>query len=174
MDHVCYRCASVAEYLQVLDALVPALGSTLVEGMIGGRPIATVRLHEPIVHAGHTVTCVEVPCPKPGRAYESGLEHAEIVVGEPADGVEGNARLLAFMADCAADSGVSLAFSTEALHKSCNADVSHSFGLAGGRTGTIKFHARPLHEVVEWEKQHGAVEPVPDGYFESATTGRVA
>ena len=50
------------------------------------RPIATVRLHTPIEHKGYTVACIEVPCPKPGRPYAAGLEHAELVVGTPADG----------------------------------------------------------------------------------------
>ena len=36
-------------------ALMPAFGTLAVEGMIGGRPIATVRLHTPIEHAGFTV-----------------------------------------------------------------------------------------------------------------------
>ena len=43
-DHICYRCTSVCEYLQKLDALVPAFGTKMVESMIGGRPIALIKL----------------------------------------------------------------------------------------------------------------------------------
>ena len=48
MDHVCFRCETVEEYQRVCGALVPRFGRALVEGMIGGRPITTVLLHEPI------------------------------------------------------------------------------------------------------------------------------
>ena len=37
MDHICYRCSSVRQYMATVQALVPELGETLVEGMIGGR-----------------------------------------------------------------------------------------------------------------------------------------
>ena len=110
LDHICYRCASVAQYRSLCAALVPRFGTLAGEGtntnqmikmsaasselnrlpmhlrlllfrmwitmldMIGGRPIATVRLHEPIVHHGFTVKCIEVPCPKAGRHYAAGLE----------------------------------------------------------------------------------------------------
>ena len=223
MDHLCYRCATISEYLDVVGALVPALGTLLVEGMIGGRPIATVGLHRPLEHRGFVIRCIEVPCacclgpsilpvsapircsrvhalqrpsrvhcsaraatlrwsecsraaslrtmcaragPKPGRAYAAGLEHAELVVGEASDGCISNARLLAFVDQCA--TGTSLTLETSALHKGCNADVSHAFTLSNGRPACIKFHNRPLYEVVEWEKEQGAVVPVPKGYFAQA------
>jgi hypothetical protein len=37
MDHICFRCSTVAQYEGVVAALVPRLGRTLVEGMIGER-----------------------------------------------------------------------------------------------------------------------------------------
>ncbi|KAL1511335.1 hypothetical protein AB1Y20_006139 [Prymnesium parvum] len=166
MDHICYRCESVDEYRGVLQALVPALGVNLVEGMIGGRPISTVRLHHPIEHAGYLVSCIEVPCPKSGSHYHSGLEHAELVVGLPGDSVEDNKRLLEFMEACRRDPSINLTFKTAALNKPANADVSHEFLLPDGRTGTIKFHVRPLYEVIEWEKSSGNVVAVPEGFFQ--------
>eukprot|EP00854_Cymbomonas_tetramitiformis_P002830 gene2830-3628_t len=156
MDHICYRCESVQEYQDVLAALVPTFGTCMVEGMIGGRPITTVLLKEPFCHAGYSVACVEVPCPKPNRArftkganvvasseikivdfayfdvangdlagkhYVSGLEHVEIVVGSPEDGVEGNQRLLDFM-DACRQKGMSFNFDDRALSKTLNADIS--------------------------------------------------
>mmetsp|Transcript_16822 Transcript_16822/g.33574 ORF Transcript_16822/g.33574 Transcript_16822/m.33574 type:complete len:204 (-) Transcript_16822:41-652(-) len=164
MDHVCYRTETTAEYRAVLDALVPAAGEVLVESMIGGRPIATVRLHRPVSHGGYSVSCVEVPCPKEGSPYRSGLEHAEIVVGSMDDGVEGNARVRAFVEECER-LGLGFKFKTGAMNKEVNADVSHAFALEDGRRATIKFHARPLYEVVEWEKEHDAVVAVPADYF---------
>jgi predicted metalloenzyme YecM len=173
MDHLCYRCATVAEYLDVIDALVPALGIAQVEGMIGGRPIATIRLHMPLEHRGFVIRCIEVPCPKPGSPYTVGLEHAELVVGQPSDGCVSSARLLAFIDECSTCTNLTL--ETSALHKECNAEVSHAFTLSDGRPACIKFHNRPLYEVVDWEKKQGTVVPVPEGYFaEAMRTRKVA
>ena len=47
MDHACWRCADADEYLSIC-ALAAQHGTRLVEGMIGGRPISTFRLHHPI------------------------------------------------------------------------------------------------------------------------------
>lgn len=143
------------------------------------RPIATVRLHTPIEHKGYTVACIEVPCPKPGRPYAAGLEHAELVVGTPADGLLGNSRLLSFVEACGQDptlASLHAAFDRRALHKKLNADISVSFSNAThAATGSVtigdvsvKFHQRPLYEVAAYEKAHGAVEPVPLGYFDRA------
>ena len=44
------------------------------------------------MHGGVTVRCIEVPCPKPGRPYSAGLEHAELVIGSEADGLRVRGR----------------------------------------------------------------------------------
>lgn len=166
----------------MLASLAPRFGRVLVQGMIGKRPIATVLLDEPIwTPSGYSVACLEIPCPKPGRFYASGLEHAEIVVGAEADGVLGNAALKRFMNEHRS----SFAFDTRAVNKAINSDVSISFetgqdfslhGRAGARAGldapaarkvSVKFHQRPLYEVCAYELAHDAVEPVPPGYFEA-------
>ena len=121
-------------------------------GTTGGRPITIVLLHQPIRHGGFSVACLEIPCPKPGsgRAYPVGLEHAELVVGAPADGMHGEAPLRAFMAR-----QPSLRFQTGSIGKTINPDVSVHFtacltpcvGDGDGpveREVGIKFHARPL------------------------------
>mmetsp|Transcript_3915 Transcript_3915/g.6697 ORF Transcript_3915/g.6697 Transcript_3915/m.6697 type:complete len:230 (-) Transcript_3915:462-1151(-) len=167
MDHICYRCETLRHYRDVLAALVPTFGTLMVEGMIGGRPIATICLQEPIVHRGLTVPCLEVPCPKPGRPYPPGLEHAELVVGSEADGVRGKARLREFMAACERDA-LRLQFDTRALDKAVNADVSvdlRDLVLPEAGRLSVKFHQRPLQEVVEYELSHGEVVLVPETYF---------
>ena len=47
VDHLCYRAATLPEYLALKETLARH-GVLLVEGMIGGRPIATYRLHQPV------------------------------------------------------------------------------------------------------------------------------
>eukprot|EP00239_Pterosperma_sp_CCMP1384_P001642 CAMPEP_0197844766 /NCGR_PEP_ID=MMETSP1438-20131217/1742_1 /TAXON_ID=1461541 /ORGANISM="Pterosperma sp., Strain CCMP1384" /LENGTH=362 /DNA_ID=CAMNT_0043455729 /DNA_START=67 /DNA_END=1155 /DNA_ORIENTATION=+ len=174
MDHICFRCETVDQYQQVVSALVPSFGESLVECMIGGRPISTIRLHRPICHAGFKVTCIEVPCPKAGRGYKSGLEHAELVVGQALDGVKGTARIRAFVKNCKAE-GLDLEFDERALSKGINADVSVTLPPPEGTPPSplqpslgpiaVKFHQRPLYEVVDYELKQGSVELVPEDYF---------
>ena len=123
LDHVCYRVASVDEYLAVRSALVPAHGVCLVESMIAGRPISIVRLHDPLCHAGYAVPCVELPCPKPGRPYDRGLEHVEFAISRKrtpvarADDVRGCAALEQFVAERRADTAWTLEFDTRGMSK---------------------------------------------------------
>ena len=166
MDHICYRCETVAQYQGMIRELAPRFGTVAIEGMIGGRPISTITLHEPITHGHFQVQCLEIPCPKPGKHYDAGLEHAELVVGVPADGVFGSKRLESFMEDCQ-QKGLDIDFDLRALKKEMNADVSVVFTAADGKEMSVKFHQRPLYEVVAYELEHGHCIPVPEGYFES-------
>jgi predicted metalloenzyme YecM len=56
-------------------------GRLLIESMVGGRPIATYKLHQaiPLIN-GKVIDVLEVPSPKKGSFYKRGLEHIEIVV----------------------------------------------------------------------------------------------
>ncbi|EQC42212.1 hypothetical protein SDRG_01050 [Saprolegnia diclina VS20] len=81
LDHVCYRCEEEAEYTHLARTVLPTMATLLVESEVGGRPIATFKLHAAIPLAGgRSVDVLEVPMPKRGSFYKRGLEHAEIVV----------------------------------------------------------------------------------------------
>jgi len=67
---------------QSVCAMLSEHGELLIESMIGGRPIATYRLTEPLTFRDFKIRCVEVPCPKPGRPYQSGWEHVEFAIGD--------------------------------------------------------------------------------------------
>ena len=56
----------------------------------------------------------------------------------------------------------SVKFDTKALSKEVNADVSVK--VCDNRY-SVKFHCCPLYEVCEFEKSHGMIVPIPDGYF---------
>jgi predicted metalloenzyme YecM len=182
MDHICYRVESVTHYRQLRQALVPAFGTLLIETMIGGRPISVIELDEALEHRGFTVRCLELPCPKPGRPYVCGLEHAELVVCDAACGARGNAGLRAWIEACRAEgcmASLLAGLDTRALGKSINADVCVELpavavgdgptrGDGGPPTLAVKFHQRPLYEVVGIELAEGSGEAVPEGYFESA------
>ncbi|MDO2947916.1 VOC family protein [Aeromonas simiae] len=140
VDHLCYRAASREEYLRLRTALAQA-GELLVEGMIGGRPIATFRYHQPVQLARHAVPCIELAAPKPGRSHQAGLEHIELVVPSLSSLVAAHPQL---------------AFRTDNQLDGRNPDVA--LPLAGGQ---VKFHLRPLEAVIAEEKATGAVIPVP-------------
>jgi uncharacterized protein len=65
MDHVCYRTTSNDQYLELRRSLAAA-GEVLVEGMIGGRPIVTFRLHQPL--ASPLAPSPAWSWPRPSRA----------------------------------------------------------------------------------------------------------
>ena len=174
-DHICYRCTSVCEYLQKLDALVPAFGTKMVESMIGGRPIALIKLCKPVCfrteHGTWTVPCLELPCPKPGHPHLPGLEHAELVCGTEADGVHGDAALRRFaeahpqLALSKASKEVNSDYSLVLPSIPLNERVGDGEGIPFQRDLVVKFHARPLEEVVAYEVANALVEPVPPAYL---------
>jgi len=152
MDHICVRVEDEAAYQTMRASLVPALGQTVHECIIGGRMISTIKLHTPIQHAGYSVTCIEVPAPKTGRPYKAGLEHGEFVIGGAgrlSESCTEQALLTEFMAKYPG-----IQFDTRALHKELNADVGLSFDAAGEKV-SAKFHIRPLYEVVDIEMERG-------------------
>mmetsp|Transcript_23039 Transcript_23039/g.71779 ORF Transcript_23039/g.71779 Transcript_23039/m.71779 type:complete len:198 (+) Transcript_23039:864-1457(+) len=130
MDHICYRCGTGEEYSSVCTALAspPLSAALLIESPIGGRLISTYQLREPLEVdcpgvGSFRVSCIEVPAPKAGRAYASGLEHAELVVGAAGDSAFGAEGLRAWRSKFP---GVE--FDERALGKELNADLSLTLG----------------------------------------------
>lgn len=172
MDHICWRCDTVEEYITAGQAVMTAGAQVLVEGMIGGRPITTFKLNVPITitHSDdtiHEIPCIEIPAPKPGRHYPSGWEHIECAIsegeGHPAD----RSPLFEFM-----DQHPEHEWNQDALKKSVNADISLSFPIGeytNAQPVVVKFHCCPLEQVIIFEKKqsklgkkdHGVV-PVPE------------
>ena len=143
-DHMCYRVATVEEYKSLKDQLA-TVADLLREEMIGGRPIATYKLQVPIGYDGgpfadgnRSIPLLELPSPKPGSSYASGLEHVEFVIPDSLD------KFTASYPDFAWD--------MKGAQKALNADVR--LALAGDIS--VKFHNQSLEEVVEYEKQLAA------------------
>lgn len=144
IDHLCFRCKSNDEYIDIRSRLTAnQIGSLLVEDMIGGRPISTILLRKPYVYETWEIPCIEVACPKPGKVHQAGLEHIEITIGSQEDGfLHTKEKLLQFVAQYP-----SIDFDLKAIDKTINADVSVSLGT----TGSIKFHVRSLKDVCTYE-----------------------
>lgn len=133
LDHLCYRVESEERYAEMNRSLV-AQGELLAETRIGGRPIATYRLHTPVVFGPHRIDVVELPAPKAQRPYPEGWEHAEFVVPED---------LLAFT-----QRHPHAAWDLRDLHKPTNADVRlHFDGFS------VKFHRQALDAVIAEEQR---------------------
>lgn len=154
-DHVCWRTETVEEYNNLVAALRASEQqcALLIESEIGGRSIATFRLLEGIqvLNAKHSVSIVEIPAPKEGRSYSSGLEHVEFVIPStagpsPVNDAAHRAHLQRWMEQ---HGTTSLEWNTKALSKGINPDVS----LAIGESCRVKFHVVPLDKVIECEKE---------------------
>ncbi|EKX36054.1 hypothetical protein GUITHDRAFT_79169 [Guillardia theta CCMP2712] len=153
-DHVCYRCSSTVEYQDVC-AMLSQQGVLLIESMIGGRPISTFQLHGALEYDGWRIGCIEVPCPKEGRAYKSGWEHVEFVVCKEGEH-KGNEQLLLWK-----EKYPHVPWDLRALGKEVNPDIS----LQVSEQHSCKFHQCPLDRVIEKEKEQKLFVPVPPGYF---------
>lgn len=140
MDHICYRASSAQEYLSLKTALTRH-GTVLVEGMIGGRPIITWALHQPLAGPFGPVPCLELAAPKPGKTHCTGLEHGEIVVPCLHTLLENYSHV---------------PFNQAAMPAELTLALSPL---------QVKFHCQSLADTIATEITEGAVVPVPEDYF---------
>ncbi len=141
LDHLCYRVATMERYA-ACRTLFALHGTLLAESMIGGRPIATYRLHEPFVYLDRRIAVVELASPKAGSPYPEGYEHAEFVVPELGSASE----LLSFT-----ERYPQLPWDLSDINKATNADVRLRY--AGF---SVKFHGERLADVIAAEQRERA------------------
>lgn len=158
IDHVCYRVETKVDYQRIYSRL-SSMGSVLAETMIGGRPIATFSLTNPIEYKNWMIPCIELPCPKESSFYTEGWEHCEVVIGNASMDAVDNREFLEHFVSAHSH----LSFDMRSVGKEINADVS----LNINGDFSVKFHSRPLYEVCLFEKSHGLCIPVPEDYFKS-------
>ena len=142
MDHICYRTSTQQEY-QELKRELEAMGDLLIESEIGGRLIANYKLKTkiPILLKNSTminIQVIEIPAPKAGRAYASGLEHVEFVVPD----------LVTLQREYP-----ELSWDVSGLKKEFNADLR--LQLDGV---SVKFHTSSLESVITEEKKRMALQ----------------
>ena len=139
LDHLCYRVASSDRY-SACRTLFAQHGELLAESMIGGRPIATYRMHKPFAYLDRRIAVVELASPKPGSPYPEGYEHAEFVVPE----LGSTKDLLAFT-----ERYPRLNWNLSDINKATNADVRLRYSGF-----SVKFHRESLADVIA-EEQRG-------------------
>ena len=152
IDHVCWRCSTQEEYDDALRALTTAGHSVAGSSVIGGRVISTVRLSTPVRWraAGREwmIPAIEVPMPKPGRPKPNGFEHAEVAL------MTGDVRgteALEMLRQTLIQKNNNVSWEDKGMRKDINPELSVNLG--GGCC--VKFHNRPLLEVVDYELSHG-------------------
>jgi predicted metalloenzyme YecM len=132
LDHVCFRVATLAAYT-AKKAELQTVGDLLHEALIGGRPIATYKLHRSIPYKGRLIPLVELPSPKAGSSYAEGWEHAEFVLAE---------AFADFMAR-----HPQVAWDTTAVGKAHNPEIR----IALGAGLSVKFHRASLEDAIRSE-----------------------
>lgn len=153
-DHVCWRTETLEEYSELVDAFrsVPDDCTLLVESVVGGRNIATIRLVETIrATPSHTIDVIEIPSPKSGRPHKSGLEHVEFVIGSHRFPINDNVHREVL--DEFVQIHPDLDWNLKARDKEINPNVSLQVQLMDIGTFSAKFHLMPLVDVIEAEKQ---------------------
>jgi predicted metalloenzyme YecM len=134
MDHACFRVRTLAEFEKARQAF-GQVGKIISEAIIGGRPIVTVLLNDPVPVGAARVPCIEIPAPKTGQDYLTGWEHCEFVISESfANFVQGREAL---------------SWDWGGASKSYNAELA--LRLSYGRSA--KFHHQSLLEVIRREEQ---------------------
>jgi len=133
IDHICYRTSSPENY-QDIKKVFAKLGECLIESNVGGRPIATYKLNEPIIYKGRTIPLVEVPAPKNGKARAEGYEHIEVVIDTSFEEI---------MKKYPHSN-----FDQKGLSKKINPELVIKFSDCA-----IKFHHQSLEKVIEMEKE---------------------
>jgi predicted metalloenzyme YecM len=171
-DHVCWRTESHQEYTELISALRTTTCADnkwctlLIESEIGGRPIATFCLSQSISigDRGATINVVEIPAPKDGSPYKTGLEHVEFVIPTENDASTNKPHVISSPVNDAVHQSTlgdfmaqhpTVKWNTKAKDKDTNPDVSlkieldELFGVC-----SVKFHLMPLARVIEYEISH--------------------
>jgi len=153
-DHVCWRTETLEEYTELVTALRAAVDdcTLLVESDVGGRPISTYQLTKAIQCGDTPISVVEVPAPKDGSPYKSGLEHVEFVIA-------GECKASSPVNDASHQSSLNkimhrypgFKWSTKAKDKEVNPDISTQVDLNDFGTCTAKFHLFSLADVIKFE-----------------------
>ena len=130
LDHICYRVETEADY-QEKKAILSGLGQILTETEINGRPIATIKLDNPIIYKNRKIYLIELPSPKSGNIYPEGFEHVEFVVDKPLEEFKKQYS--------------HLDFDTNGFSKLVNRDLRLGFqGMS------VKFHEHDLEYVIKY------------------------
>ena len=181
VDHICYRCNTKTEYIDMKDHLENWGATLLVESMINGRPISIFKFSNGIQYENGKVELLELPCPSSNNKYSSGLQHIEVVLPPRTTNTttsvsDSSSNKQPFLDDVVLDEFMKVHAPTNNTNnmkynkKSINSDIEITFSNTGKGClfdkMSCKFHAASLEDVVNYEIQQNMVESVPNNYFD--------
>ena len=76
-DHICYKCSGRQEF-EIIRGWFEEHGQFIYQAQIAGRPIATIRLKEPLISKWGTITTFELSDQKPDGSQTSRWDHIEM------------------------------------------------------------------------------------------------
>ncbi|MEM8583820.1 MAG: VOC family protein [Bacteroidota bacterium] len=171
VDHLCYRVESMRRYFELREAIAASGHQLINESVVNGRLISCFRLSAPIIFQNREIPLLELPAPKAGSHYVEGYEHLEFVVGSKLE--EWQQKLLAIenqeklKKDISKGSGEMEQFEENSdLRKST---FNPSISLKLGKGLRVKFHERPLDEVIAFEQETDILPPTNIAIFVSGT-----
>lgn len=133
-DHICYRTSSEEEYNNIKTEFLKH-GSLLIESDVNGRLISTFKFNNPIIFDKYSIDLIEIPAPKKGATYTSGLEHIELVTNQTLESI--------------IKKYPNLSFDSSAMSKDLNPELK----LKLQNSLSVKFHNQSLEKVIEIEKE---------------------
>ena len=137
-DHICYRVTSLEEY-ETAKAEALKISDLITETMVRGRPICIFKFFKPIQYEGLSISCLELPAPKPGSLYKKGFEHLEFVVKDLQVLIDQNAGFN---------------FDISGINRAINPEIA----LAVSANYNLKFHPLHILDVIEIEKNQNITE----------------
>lgn len=138
IDHVCYRVETEIDYLKTKKEF-ESFGLLLVESMVGGRLIATYKMHSAFEFLGQSVDLIELPMPKNTKNYQEGFQHFEVVCDVPFELLQ---KRYAHLKQ-----------NLKGLEKTFNKEFE--VFLEGDYS--VKFHHQSLEKVIELELAEGKI-----------------
>jgi predicted metalloenzyme YecM len=134
IDHIAFRAKTREEYVAKLEEL-KANGELLDVAIINDRPVAILKLNQPIEYKDFSIPYFELMAPREGRP-EFGLDHIEVVVPD----------LNAFQAE-----HKELEF--ERKDRAINPELVLKFP----NNANVKFHTRDIATVLKLQKESGTL-----------------
>jgi predicted metalloenzyme YecM len=147
IDHICVRLKNHSD-VDNLKAESTKFGQIISSVEVNGREISIIQLSEPL-KLGHWQTFgVELPYPKQNHSYVDGWEHVEFVLNDAENTMAGVRHAFQERFNLGLDPlKTKYSYSEDEPHAEGDQLPNPTIGLKVNGVG-IKFHARPIQEVV--------------------------
>ena len=149
VDHLGLRIKEVNSIAALKNEL-DIKGKTISSAIVNGREILIYKLNSPLRLGSWSISCIELPYPKPDHSYPDGWEHIEIVIPSSATTLaELRHDFQNFFPEVNIESLKQKGQYSEDEPRSENDQLPNpTIVLRKSKDTTIKFHARTIEEVV--------------------------